>query len=184
MSKAAVVNLDQLAEQFDLPSWESIYEMNLDYFYERGDYAAREAEEEAEEEDEEFSEEDRDEAEMRGQEVAEREVYAQWANAVESAADDMYEQYGLDLEPKGRKSGETVYEFKIVPRKDWRTSADLIRETVNGVGQFYFGSLKEFLDSGPYTAREAVLSHLGYIGRHTDVYGSPSARRVYEASWH
>lgn len=44
--------------------------------------------------------------------------------------------------------------------KRWEDAADKIRETINGVGYFTFYSLREFLESGPYTARQAALSHL------------------------
>jgi hypothetical protein len=39
------------------------------------------------------------------------------------------------------------------------------------------------LSSGPYTAKQAVLSHLGYIKRYPDVYGSTGARQLYENAW-
>lgn len=50
-------------------------------------------------------------------------------------------------------------------------------------GDFHFDSLREFLASGPYTARQAVLSHLGYLKRHPHVYGGPSPRQMYEQHW-
>lgn len=75
------------------------------------------------------------------------------------------------------------YDFKIVPSNSWDDAANKIRETINGVGTFHFNNLREFLSSGPYTARQAVLSHLGYIKRYPDVYGGSGARQLYDRAW-
>ena len=58
-----------------------------------------------------------------------------------------------------------------------------IRETINGVGDFHFSSLREFLDSGPYTARQAVLGHLRSIRSYPAVYGGSGAHQMYEQHW-
>ena len=65
------------------------------------------------------------------------------------------------------------------------TSEDFMKHEseayVNGVDYFHFGTLKEFLDSGPYSGREAVLNHIGYIPQWAEVYGDTDARRIYES---
>jgi hypothetical protein len=68
----------------------------------------------------------------------------------------------------------------ISPRTSWNKSADKIRALINGVGMFYFASLGEFLRSGPYTAKEAVIGHIGLIKRYSDVYGETSPSRKME----
>lgn len=158
-----VVNIDQLAAMFGLPSWDKIEEMNQDYIWE----SARGAETE--------------EAQQKAEEEASAELYNKWHDAVESAAENLFGLHGLDLVAKGK--GDRAYEYKIEPKQSWQDAARQIVNTINGVGYFHFNTTKEFLDSGPWTAREAVLEHLGYIKRYSDVYGSDSAKSRFEAAW-
>jgi hypothetical protein len=53
-------------------------------------------------------------------------------------------------------------------------------EIVNGVGYFHFDNLKDFLDSGPYTPREAVLSHLHWLKDRAEVYGDVRPNLQYD----
>lgn len=81
-----------------------------------------------------------------------------YAQAILLVAGDLYRRHGLDLRPHGRER-----DLKIVPQATWEDAAEKIRQTMNGVGIFHFGSLGDFLRSGPYTARQAVLGHLRTI---------------------
>jgi len=156
------ISIAQLATLFGLPDWDRVDDMNQDTYWEM----ARGAE-------------DTEEAERAAQE----EVYNKWYDAVESAAANLFEHHGLELQPTGKKGSEKrSYDLKIVPSKSWDDAANKIRETINGVGNFHFNDLREFLRSGPYTAKQAVISHLGYIKRYPDVYGSSSASRLYESA--
>ncbi len=157
------INIDQLAKMFGLPDWDKIDEMNQQHYWEmsRG----------AEDED----------AQIAAESAAQDEVYGQWYDAVESVGSQLFGEHGLDLQPTGKQGTATRrYEFKIVPQKSWNDAANKLRETINGVGYFHFNTLKEFLDSGPYTARSAVLSHLNHIKSYPAVYGSGSAHDMYE----
>lgn len=167
-------NIDQLAKMFGLPDWDKIDEMNSQHYWEmsRG----------AEDEDE----------QLKAEEEARDEVYGQWYDAVEHAASKLFEEHGLELQPAGKwhpstyaktKAERRPYDLKIVPSTSWNDAANKIRETVNGVGTFHFNNLKEFLDSGPYSARQAVLSHLGWIRDYPAVYGSSSAHQMYDHHW-
>jgi hypothetical protein len=164
-----VRNMDQLAKMFGLPDSESVIERNEQYIHEVAD--------EANEGD--------DESIMDAQERAEREVYEKWHAAVQHAADVLFDKHDLELAPiyRDKKKLDYPYEYRVTPRHSWPDAADKIRETINGVGMFQFDTLKEFLDSGPYTAREAVLSHLAYIKDYAEVYGSTSAARLYERAF-
>lgn len=170
------INVDQLAKLFDLPTWDDVEEMNLDYISE----AARGLDDEEEE--------------MAAMTAARDEVYSNWHDAVMSVAHQLFGEHDLELEPVRQRRGAPAYEFRIKPihihvwphglRHDWKHSAMMMLRTINGVGYFQFDSLKDFLDSGPYTPRQAVLSHLGYIARYPEVYGTMmSARQMYEGSW-
>lgn len=119
-----------------------------------------------------------EEAEERGMQ-AEQEVldeeFKKVVNAIEGVADKLFAEHGLVLTP-------VKYGYKITPEKSWNDAATLVMDTINGVGQFEFRNLREFLDSGPYTARQAVLSHLHWIKRRPDVYGDRSAETLYYAA--
>jgi len=165
---------DDLAKLFGLPDMEEINEQTWEYVadaqqdaYEQGlrTYESEPAEE-AEEAAEELGERARDEAET--------EVYGGWRNAVEAVAENELGEVGLGL----RKAGD--WDFKIVPAKDWKDAAAGMMDLVNGIGPFYFANLREFLDSGPYTPRQAVFAHLGHIRRRFEVYGDISPRNLYD----
>lgn len=157
------ITIDQLAKMFSLPDWDKIDEMNQQHYWE----ASRGAE-------------DQEEAEQAEQ----TEVYNQWYDAVEAAASQLFEKHGLELKPTGKQGTSTRrYDFKVVPQKSWSDAADKIRETINGVGLFHSDDLSEFLRSGPYTAREAVLTHLGHVKSYPAVYGSSSAHQLYDRAW-
>lgn len=169
-----IVNIEKLAEDFKLPEWEDVEKLNIDNIMEAGGYARDEALKEGE------SEEQAEEAAQKAQDEARDELYRNWHDAVENVAEDLFETHNLTLVPK---SAAPSYEFKVEPTKTWTEAAESIIDTINGVGMFEFKSVKEFLDSGPYTLREAVLSHLHWIKRYPEVYGEPSPRRMYERAW-
>lgn len=154
------IDVDQIVKMFGLPEWNDVDEMNQHYYWE----AARGAEDE----------------EAAEQEVRD-ELYRKWYDAVTGVAEQLFGDHGLEIEATG-KDPRLPYYYKIVPKKDWGDAANKIRRTMSGVGYFSFDTLKEFLDSGPYTAQQAVLSHLGTIAEYPEVYGSSSARRMYDAA--
>jgi hypothetical protein len=181
--KDDVRNIDELAAMFDLPEWEDIQERNWEYGADAGHYAYQQAIEDGDDEDE--AEEAREKAEHE----AGTEIYRQWYNGVTSAAEQLFEEHRLELVPYGKQgSKDYPYEFKVVPESKgqagWRKAAEAIMETVNGVGYFTFNDLDDFLSTGPYTPRQAVLSHLAYISDYPEVYGRQSAQRIYDGAWH
>jgi hypothetical protein len=165
-AQADKITIEQLAKMFGLPDWDRIDEMNQSYY---DQYAAD-------------VESDPYEGGVAADAVRD-EVFATWYDAVEHAAEKLLGEHGLELAPTGKKSGKRPFELKIIPTLNWNDAANKIRETINGVGNFHFNNLREFLDSGPYTARQAVLEHLGYIKRHPEVYGNNSAHSMYERAW-
>lgn len=168
-----ILTIDDLAKMFGLPDSDRLMESNIDYGGENYMSAFREAKQEG------ASEEKAEEAGLAAEQGVMDEVYGQWHGAVQNAAVRLFEEHGLELRGKGRLS----YEYVVAPVKSWSDVASHILTTINGVGEFEFSSLREFLDSGPYTPREAVLSHLHWIKWWPEVYGEPSARRMYEQAW-
>src|SRR5574341_923277 len=151
------LNIDQLAKLFRLPEFDDIQERNWEYVAEAGEVAVREAVE-AEDVTDRQAEKIREEAEQ----AAGDELFGNWYDAVERVATELFGEHGLYLTPVDKRT-ERAYEFRITPQVSWADAANRIRETINGVGEFHFNSLREFLDSGPWTARQAVLEHLGWI---------------------
>lgn len=176
---------DQLCAAVDLKaSYEGamdLIERNVHYSDEARKYAYEQAiEDELDEED----------AEEKGMD-AEVEAQAEIANAyVDSAVstieDQLSEHFALNLievtkkDKKGKPTEERRWQIK--PLRTWKESLKLIVETINGVGYFHFNSVREFLDSGPYTEREGCLTHLHYLAQHGDVYGGQSLERQFERS--
>jgi len=160
------INVDHLAKMFGLPDWDKIDELNQQHYWEMAHGAGDE------------------EAQMAAESTAQDEVYGKWYDAVVHAASTLFDEHGLELQPTGKQGTEDRrYDFKIVPSASWNAAADKIRTTLNGVGTFHFDDLKDFLSSGPYTARQAVLSHLGTIRSYPEVYGSRDARQLYDQHW-
>jgi hypothetical protein len=154
------IDLERISKMFGLPEWNDLDERNGHYYWE----AARGAE-------------DPEAAEQEARE----DLYRNWHDAVTGVAERLFGTHGLEIEPV-RKSERTPFEYKIVPKVDWKDAANKIRETLNGIGYHHYSSLKEFLDSGPYTAQQAVLSHLGTMSEYPAVYGGQSARSLYDAA--
>lgn len=163
------ITIEQLAKLFALPDWDKIDEMNQQHYWEMSRGAEGE------------------EAQIDAEREAQDEVYRQWYDAVEHVAEKLFGEHGLEfLAMKHTRKVQKDYrphQLKIIPSMTWSDAADKIRETINGVGDFHFDSLREFLDSGPYTARQAVLAHLGYIKRYPAVYGGLGANQMYEHAW-
>jgi hypothetical protein len=163
------ISIEDLAKLLGLPDWDKIDEMNQFYYMESAQGAGDE------------------DAQIEAERVAQTEVFNKWYDAVESVAEKLLEQHGLGLLAMRhtRKVNRDYRPFylKIIPSTSWSDAADKIRDTINGVGYFHFNNLREFLDSGPYTARQAVLTHLGYVKSYPAVYGTTSTHSLYEHAW-
>lgn len=171
------INIDEIAEMFELPTWEKLDEMNIDYFGDQRSFAEDYARKHG------ASEEEAEQEGYKAEEEAQTDLFNKWHDAVMHAAEKLFGEHGLELQGK-RVKGKRVsrpYDFKVVPKKSWSDAADKLRETINGVGYFHFNTLKEFLDSGPYTARDAALKHLHWIKDYPAVYGDTSAQRMYDS---
>ena len=166
-----MLTYDDLAELFGLPTLDSVEEGGWDYVADGGDLAYAEAKADGATED--VAEEAREEA----WEEAQLEIFRLWSNAVEAVAEHEFGEVGLGLQDRWHETGGKE-RFWVVPVESWRYSATQIMEIVNGVGYFHFDNLKDFLDSGPYTPREAVLTHLHWLKDRAEVYGDvrPAAR--------
>ena len=153
---------------------DELVERNHDYIFGAGDYAYMQAIEDGEDEDK--ANEAREEAQME----ADDEISTAYINAaIETIENALGEHFALDLtEVKGRNN--EGMRWKITPLRTWRESLGYIVETINGVGLFRFDSIREFLNSGPYTEREGVLTHLHYLADYGSVYGDKSLQRTFD----
>jgi hypothetical protein len=167
------INANELAELFGLTTYDDLHEHNIDYIWEAGNYAYKEAL------DDDASEEEAEEARDKAEQEADRELFENWHSALMNAAEYLFQEHGLTLAPV-RGGEDYPFEFRVAPETSWGDAARKIVETINGVGYFHFDSLRDFLDSGPYTPRTATLEHLHYINRYPEVYGSDSARSIFD----
>jgi hypothetical protein len=130
------------------------------------------------------------ESEERATELAETaeekerdEEFYRYHGAVMYVLDTAAEGNHLELIPT---SPEEAYpfEFFVRPRGDfgWEHVAIVVMNTIEGEGYFgYQGDLNAFLDSGPYTARQAVLVHLHVVfATWWNVWQSTSASQVFD----
>ena len=176
---SAVMNVNELAELFGLPSSEEIDESVCTYGC-AYDFAYKQAL------SEEKSEEEAEAAAQAAEQEEREQAYQKWYDAVEFVAKHEFELHKLELVQaykriRGRKvDAKRPYDLRVVAPYGWKDAAREIMRTINGVGMFEFSSLKEFMDSGPYTAREAALQHTHWINRHAEVYGDRSPRSMYD----
>lgn len=176
---SAVMNIDELAKLFGIPSSEEIDESVCTYGGAYGFAYKRALSEEK-------SEEEAEAAAQAAEQEEREEAYQKWYAAVEFAARHEFDLHKLDLvqaykRVRGRKVGsERPYDLRVVAPYGWKEAAREIMRTINGVGMFEFNTLKEFMNSGPYTAREAALQHTHWINRRAEVYGDRSARSLYD----
>lgn len=163
------ITIDQLAKLLGLPDWESVDERNQHHYWEMSRGAEGE------------------DAQINAEQAAQEEVYRQWYDAVESTAAKLLGEHGLELlaMKHTRKVNQNYrpHTLKIIAYSTWDDAANKIRETINGVGDLHSDTLSEFLKSGPYTAKQAVIAHLGYIKRYPAVYGGPGANQLYDQAW-
>lgn len=120
-----------------------------------------------------------EEAEDRAREAESDELdtaLKDYKNAVISVANKLFGEHNLTLDEM--KSG--VCRYAITPKISWDESASHIIGTINGIGMFYFRNVREFKNSGPYTGRQSVLSHLHYIASWGEVYGGGKASAMIE----
>lgn len=161
------ISIDQLATLFKLPDGCNDYETDT-YHYVYTNAI-----------DEGLTDAEATEAALRAEQTEQDEFYFKWYDAVHHVSEHFFNLHGLDLKTFGNPKGRP-FEYKIVPTKSWNVAAASILETINGVGYFYFDSLKDFLDSGPYTARQATLTHIHWLKDYAEVYGADSPRRVFD----
>lgn len=177
-------SIDQIAALLDLPTWESVDELNCDYYAEVARAATRFDEEHASNLDERQAVDDRY---LATEERAQAEVYAKWHGAVLHAAESLFGAHGLELVPvkDGQGTPSEPYTYRVVPSKSWLDAADMIHTTITGVGAIACPvTTREFIAAlGDGTPRRAALGHLGWIRRYPDVYASTSARVLYEGAW-
>lgn len=168
-----------LAEQFGLEPYDEVHDRNWEVISDAGSAAWNEVLRESPR-----AEARAEKARVNAGRKADESMYHAWHSAVLSTVEPLLEEHGLRLAPIDRSKRVRDYPalFRLVPALSWEDSARKLIRTINGVGEFEFSSLREFMDSGPYTAREAVLSHLGWIQKWPEVYGEKSTKRRFESS--
>ena len=162
--------ITDVAEALGMTTYEQLEELNLDYINAIGqaayDAAIKEGADDVE------ADEDRLEAEEKEQNV----LFLKYEGAVEEVARRLLRAHELDLTvlPRNKRG--------IRPLVSWDAATMKLMQTINGIG-FYTYNLEEFLDSGPYTARQAVESHWKVLRHAYKVYGDISPARGFERAF-
>jgi hypothetical protein len=168
-----IFTADAIAKTFGIPSLEDVAESTWEYVADAGHYASNEALKEG------GTEQEAEKAREKAEEVAGSAIYNTWKSSFEDALSSGFAEYAdLDIKPLAKEE----WRYKVSPKTSWERSAVKLIDIINGVGYFYFRDLKDFLRSGPYTARTAVLGHIHWIRSAPAVYDASIARR-YERNW-
>jgi hypothetical protein len=185
--------LDEWCDLMGYSTWESLQDGMGDGFYDyrsfeeearrqidEDDYLDEEGELDESSYDEAVTER-ADELLLEAEHEAQRGYYNLWEGTVENGMDAVLKSVKLVAVP-AKHIGKHNQTFKIKPAngETWETVLTEIRELINGVGYYTFYSNKELKDSGPYTARQAVLGHLHYLSDYDAVYGGGYGSRWFE----
>jgi len=168
-AKPIIVEFDSVLRAFKLPSFEDSVNMDQSDVY---GYALRQAAEEG------LEGEEAEQFAMQAESDLEAWYHDAYMASIEETVESAFEKVGLVAELDKKD-----YKWRLSPEKSWDDTAKQIVEVINGVGYFHFSTLREFLDSGPYTAREAVEHHFGYAKDYSEVYGDRSPARQFESSF-
>ena len=167
-----IFDLHGLARAFGLDiDLDKFMDDSLHYIDEEGGYAYRAARKEGASEGK--AEKAREKAEKMVHDNLELAYIWTVYETIEKEAEDKFDLNVTQQNPN---------RYKVTPKTDWKTSLKKIIETINGIGMFHFSSVKEFLDSGPYTPREGVLTHLHYLADYGSVYGEASLKHQFESN--
>ena len=176
MSKVKVLTVNEIAGLLGLYTFDALDDDSMDYRFEAGQHAYEEALRRGLDED--AAETARDYAE----EEISRDLFSQWHGAVMQAAERLFDAHGLKLVPVHPRHLQCT-QFKVLPTTTWKNAANEIRKTINGVGMFYFASVREFCNAMPDTPRGTALTHLHWLVEYPRVYGTTTARSMYERAF-
>ena len=63
---------------------------------------------------------------------------------------------------------------------DWDKAMDIVIDSINGVGEFFFSYPEEVVSSGPYkNTKDAVIAHLHWHVRRGEVYGEKGIKEIF-----
>lgn len=167
------VDIDTLSGKLGLPTWDD--DSDMLETSEAWNYAYKGALEEAT--DDGLDSEEADEIAREKADTYEGELIDSYYKAWNASRLEALE---VTLDHANITLGQENDKWFIAPKESWEDSAAHILEVINGVGHFYFGSVDELLDSGPYTLREAILGHIYILKYYGDVYGTYSTKRIFE----
>ena len=158
---------DQLAKMFGLPDWDRVLELNIDYVDQaRSDVRAQELADGA-------SEDEAEDVAENAEREAGDEVYRNWSQAVLAAAEELFGAHHLQLVQVGKRGGL----YRVADIDGWPRAARAIARTIDGVG------LVSVAPSDLRAPRRFVMGHLGAVRHYPEVYGTASAKRIYERAW-
>lgn len=152
----------------NLPTAEEIDDCNRDYTWEVMAEAKKQAIEDG------YTDDEAEEKGLEAESEAMKENFNQHMKAVRNTLNYLLNFHGVNFEEKKGK-------YYLTAEKSWKEIADQVMETINGVGPFYYNSVKSFKEVGPYkTYCEAAMTHIHWMKDYPTVYGNTNYRRIYE----
>ena len=162
--------IDMLIEvmSLDLPSGEEFDERLMDYPSETYGYVMKQAKEEG------YTDEQAEEKAMEAENKERQEEFCKYQNSIMNTLNYLLNFHDIELEKIGKH-------YYLIAQKSWKETAEKVRNTINGMGPFWYDSVKEFKEVGPYGSYcEAAIQHLHWLKHYPEVYGETGYRRVYE----
>lgn len=139
----------------------------MDYSGDTYSYVLKEAKEEG------YTDEEAEEKAMLAEDQERSEEFEKYKDSLLNTTRYLLNFHDIELEVKTKRY--------YLTSKSWKETAEKVKETINGMGPFYYESVKEFKEVGPYKNYcEAAIQHLHWVKYYPEVYGCTSYRRVYE----
>ena len=172
----AFLDWDSAARLIGAPTWQEIHESNLDWIFSVGDEARKAREAEGEQDETRLQE-----AAFAAECAEEKDLRRRWERSIEKTIERCFAWIGLKITRRGKGRGGPPG-LAIEPITSWRNALGEVRDTINGVGMFWFPTDRDLVEVvGPCaTARTAVLEHLHYAHQAADVYGYENPTRTFE----
>lgn len=169
IGKENLDTLDMLIRMMslDLPTTQEVEEDMLNYSGETYGYALKRAIEEG------FTDEEAEEKAQEAEQEERDDEFKKYMQSILNTIRYLLNFHDIELETRNKRY--------YLTSKSWKETAEKVKETINGMGPFYYESVKAFKDVGPYKNYcEAVMSHLHWLKDYPTVYGDTSYRRIYE----
>jgi hypothetical protein len=157
LATSNTLSLEDFCNSIGVPSNDQFTESNVDYVLE-AEYEATNSEEACE--------------------LLWEKVDTVWFHAFDAIVKHIKEEWKIDVKHAGG--------IVTLEADDWDAALDVVIDSINGYGAFWYDSREELIESGPYeTVRDAVILHLHWNVKRGVIYGEDGVIQVFrkELDW-